>query len=378
MVGQIASSVLAGLQVRQARENQARIRELQQRQIDLQEFATLAGIVETANPALRKVLVQDFMTQFGGDTKSERTKNLITAIGAADEQQLSTLGDLIRQAGVQGMTPKQLAASGVTAKDLFSLITTKQQRDRAEERLRTRPTTTLRSIPQPSGAVQETAVTTTPAAGVVGLQRIGEPGFRVQAQPTTVPRTRADELQGNLDIVNTNISAIDDLIQAVETNPTAFGVVGSVRGLGQATVDILRDVVGALTPGFAQNLLNQAREGVEQGLIDQETADEFFDPQLPESETIANALAYGLALRRKNFRRINREDLAIAREEFRLRGVRGTRGILTKLRTLRREFASGQSGLERRLGVQQRRDNGGLSQEEQDELERLRREQGGG
>lgn len=377
-MAEIAQSLLAGLKVRQARENATRLRAIQQRQVDLQEFSTLAGIIQTTNPGLRKTLVQDFLTQFGGDVKNERTKNLLTAIGQADEQQLGTLSELITQAGIDGMTPKQLVGAGVTAKSLFELITDRQKADRAEERIRTRPETTLRSVPQPSGAVQETAITSTPAQGVIGTQNIGEPGFRAVAQPTTVPRTRADELQGNLDIVNTNISAIDNLIQQVQTNPTAFGVVGSVRGLGQSTVDILGDVANALTPGFAQDLLNQARDGVEQGLVDQEVADAIFDPTLPESETIANALAYGLALRRKNFKRINKEDLAIARQEFKLRGVRGTKAILAKLRTLRKEFSSGQSGLERRLGVQQKRDNGGLSQEEQDELEQLRQEQSGG
>lgn len=377
MAGEITRGVVAGLQIRQARENAARVEAIQQRQQNLQEFSTLAQMIQTTNPGLRKVLVGDFLTQFGGDTKNERTKNLLEAIGKADEQQLGTLGSLISQAGLQGITPKQLASSGITASALFKLVAAKTKADLEEEQRRTRPSTTIRDIPTPSGETSTQAITTTPRGDIPRRTELGR-GFRVQAQPTTIPRTRADELQGNLGLINTQTQMLDELIKQVETNPTAFGIVGTARGIGQATVDILGDVASAVTPGFIQTTLDQARQGVESGLADQEVADAIFDPTLPESESVANALAYGLALRRKNFKRINKEDLNIAREEFRLRGVRGTKTVLARLRALRRELVSGAQGLERRLGVQQRRDNGGLSQEEQEELERLRREQSGG
>ncbi|MGI9489169.1 MAG: hypothetical protein ACR2RF_25440 [Geminicoccaceae bacterium] len=301
MAGEITRGVIAGFQIRQARENAARVEQIQQRQLELQRFGTLADIITTTQGPLRKTLLKDFLRTQGGNPDSPREKLLIEGITQADEQQSKILSEFLTSQALQGIPFD--AARQVSLSDLAKAVIGFNKAKQAETFRRTRPETTFRSVPQPSGEVQETAFTSTPSQGVVGEQRLGEPGVRVPEvviQPSAGERTAL--AQGR---------ALISQVQDIEDLTKKFGgelPVGIVSGrtlraraaIGQTSSDE-NDLLAALDSLANQLILLRSGAAVT------ESEFERFKNEFPQVTDPPARFRAKLRRTKRNFGRLQRE-----------------------------------------------------------------------
>ncbi|MCY0148304.1 hypothetical protein OEG84_11430 [Hoeflea sp. G2-23] len=128
----------------------------------------------------------------------------------------------------------------------------------------------------------------------------------------------ADEVgltTGTKSDVQKNILAIDETVATATTlrdliaaNPSSQGIVGSVRKLAQNLFQTANELGQNAGPG-----VKQITDAVQQGLLDQDTAAQYFDPGLEAIDLLTNYLAWQYA-KTMGGDRVSNEQLKQARD----------------------------------------------------------------
>jgi len=115
--------------------------------------------------------------------------------------------------------------------------------------------------------------------------------------------------------VQKNILAIDETVATATTlrdlitaNPSSQGIVGSVRKLAQNLFQTANELGQNAGPG-----VKQITDAVQQGLLDQDTAAQFFDPGLEAIDLLTNYLSWQYA-KTMGGDRVSNEQLRAAKE----------------------------------------------------------------
>jgi hypothetical protein len=133
------------------------------------------------------------------------------------------------------------------------------------------------------------------------------------------------------------IANVDTLLELAETEPSLFGLSGSVR----ATLQNAGAILGGL-PGISQAI--DAASSFAEKSVGPEFRAEFFDPNLPANEVIANTIAMDLA--RTRITRGGDPTRAVetafrrAREDLQLTGFTSVNSVKARLGVARQLFSS--------------------------------------
>jgi hypothetical protein len=133
------------------------------------------------------------------------------------------------------------------------------------------------------------------------------------------------------------IANVDTLLELAETEPSLFGLSGSVR----ATLQNAGAILGGL-PGISQAI--EAASSFAEKSVGPEFKAEFFDPNLPANEVIANTIAMDLA--RTRITRGGDPTRAVetafrrAREDLQLTGFTSVNSVKARLGVARQLFSS--------------------------------------
>lgn len=159
---------------------------------------------------------------------------------------------------------------------------------------------------------------------------------------------KAEELgaeAGGLRLAQTKLQALRDDLEA---NPQRAGAVGSVNKALQTGGGIARDVV-EMIPGVAS--ITDSLLGPATADESEEVQDFLNDPSIEANQAAANSLAYALALSRKQGKRVTVQDVATARDDLKVTGLKSSKQIVARMDELMREIDQGIGLIEKRIGT---------------------------
>ncbi|MGI9487482.1 MAG: hypothetical protein ACR2RF_16710 [Geminicoccaceae bacterium] len=175
----------------------------------------------------------------------------------------------------------------------------------------------------------------------------GQPGAGSFAGTGLTPK-RAEELGAQAGGLRLAQEKLTNLRNDLAENPQRAGALGSANKALQTAGGIARDVLDAV-PGIsniADSLLGPAAS-----LESAEVQDFLGDPSIEANQAAANSLAYALAVSRKQGQRVTVQDIATAKDDLKVTGLKSSKQIVARMDELLREIDQGIGLLEDRVAT---------------------------
>ena len=191
--------------------------------------------------------------------------------------------------------------------------------------------------------------------GPDGSVRIGQGAAAGQAaglRPIS-PTTR-DEIIAVQQELTRGVEILDTVIAQVQENPGSFGATGSIRGLIQTSASIFGDSA-RLFPG-AQNVGEAAKflsDFIKEQVADPDTASELEPSSVGEVQVLESQLRFAYARTLQPEGKLLASTIEQAKNKVKLTGFTGSRQVLERLEALRPIFNSALVDSQRRLQLGQ-------------------------
>lgn len=162
-------------------------------------------------------------------------------------------------------------------------------------------------------------------------------------RPSPMTAAQMDELEAQNDLYDASIRTIDNMLDAIDKDPTIAGATGWLTKHGQRFLGAGEDM--------ARFIGKQAGVDVSLGMTEEGLPEQYlFNENIPEIERGINQLAYALARKRKGSGKLAVVDMERAREDVKVIGLLSSKEAVTNLRAIKNELKGGQSALQERIG----------------------------
>lgn len=336
------------------------------------ELARLGQAAESERAADKAALDRDQLSAFRERTGVQEGKLALdrqTADRKTQSEGVATLSKILT--GVANapddIFPQVLRSGIETAKRLgvdtskYEGLTPDQARQQARVDLqalqgfqdqKATPATNPVNIKFPDGRIQGFDPRSQELQEALSVPGAVEVGLNVQASSVEeLPgKNRQDEIRANLNATTRARSKISKMRKSINDKRSRAGITGTISRLAQRGVGIATDLadIGVDAPDVISDISRDVANDIQNGRAEESVAT-FFDPKLSQNEVFENSLAYALARARKGGGRLNLQDVANARPDVEVTGLKSVDEVLAKLEAVDQEIAESQEDLKSRL-----------------------------